>query len=81
MSGMCFSQADKITIEPKVRSHKIYQKLDVLFWAGQTLMLFISCEVGRRNPQYWLIVVMSKLVAFITLGMPMVLTMDPMHNQ
>ena len=36
MSGMCFSQDDKSTTEPKVRSHKVYHKSDVLFGAGQT---------------------------------------------
>lgn len=36
MSGMCFSQADKSKAEPKVRSHKVYQKSDVLFGSGQT---------------------------------------------
>ena len=36
MSGMCFSQTDKSTAEPKVRSHKVYQKSDLLFAAGQT---------------------------------------------
>ena len=36
MSGMCFSQADKIKVEAKVRSHKVYHKSDLLFGAGQT---------------------------------------------
>ncbi|MFQ3190057.1 MAG: CRP/FNR family transcriptional regulator [Paraglaciecola sp.] len=36
MSGMCFSQADKRKAEPKVRSHKIYHKSDLLFGSGQT---------------------------------------------
>lgn len=34
MSGMCFSQTSKA--EPKVRSHRIYHKSDVLFSTGQT---------------------------------------------
>jgi CRP/FNR family transcriptional regulator len=36
MSGMCFSQAYKSKIEPKLRSHKVYHKSDVLFGSGQT---------------------------------------------
>jgi CRP/FNR family transcriptional regulator len=36
MTGMCFSQADKIKAELKVRSHKVYHKSDVLFGTGQT---------------------------------------------
>jgi CRP/FNR family transcriptional regulator len=36
MTGMCFSQADKNKTEPRVRSHKVYQKSDALFVAGQT---------------------------------------------
>jgi CRP/FNR family transcriptional regulator len=36
MSVMCFSQVEKSTAEPKIRSHKVYQKSDVLFGAGQT---------------------------------------------
>jgi CRP/FNR family transcriptional regulator len=36
MSGMCFSQVDKSIVEPKVRSHKVYHKSDVLFGAGHT---------------------------------------------
>jgi CRP/FNR family transcriptional regulator len=36
MSSMCFSQAEKSTTEPKVRSHKVYHKSDVLFGVGQT---------------------------------------------
>jgi len=36
MTDMCFSQVDKNTAEPKVRSHKVYQKSDILFGSGQT---------------------------------------------
>jgi CRP/FNR family transcriptional regulator len=36
MSGMCFSQTEKSKAEPKVRSHKVYQKSDILFGAGET---------------------------------------------
>lgn len=36
MSSMCFSQAEKSKVEPKVRSHKVYHKSDVLFSVGQT---------------------------------------------
>jgi CRP/FNR family transcriptional regulator len=36
MSGMCFSQVDKVKVEAKVRSHKVYHKSDLLFGAGQT---------------------------------------------
>jgi CRP/FNR family transcriptional regulator len=36
MTGMCFSQADKSKAEPKVRSHKVYHKSDILFGTGQT---------------------------------------------
>jgi CRP/FNR family transcriptional regulator len=35
MTGMCFSQADTNKVEPKVRSHKVYQKSDILFRSGQ----------------------------------------------
>jgi CRP/FNR family transcriptional regulator len=33
---MCFKQADKSRAEPKVRSHKVYHKSDVLLGVGQT---------------------------------------------
>lgn len=36
MTGMCFSQDDRVKVEPKVRSHKVYHKSDILFGAGQT---------------------------------------------
>jgi len=36
MSGMCFSQAEKSKAEPKVRSHKVYHKSDLLFGTGET---------------------------------------------
>ncbi|WP_339723241.1 helix-turn-helix domain-containing protein [uncultured Paraglaciecola sp.] len=36
MSGMCFSQGERNNAEPKIRSHKVYQKANVLFSAGQT---------------------------------------------
>jgi CRP/FNR family transcriptional regulator len=33
---MCFSQTEKKRTEPKIRSHKVYHKSDVLFSVGQT---------------------------------------------
>lgn len=36
MSDMCFNQGDYNKVEPKVRSHKVYHKSDVLFATGQT---------------------------------------------
>jgi len=35
MAGMCFSQSDRNKVEPKIRSHKVYQKSNVLFSTGQ----------------------------------------------
>lgn len=36
MSGLCFNQADESILMPKVRSHKVFHKSDILFCAGQT---------------------------------------------
>jgi CRP/FNR family transcriptional regulator len=35
MTDMCFGQDNKSKVEQKVRSHKVYQKSDVLFTTGQ----------------------------------------------
>jgi CRP/FNR family transcriptional regulator len=35
LMGMCFSHADRNKSEPKTRSHKVYQKSNVLFSTGQ----------------------------------------------
>ena len=49
MSGMCFSQIDKNKAEPKVRSHKVYQKSDVLFGAGQTFNAIYILRSGSAK--------------------------------
>lgn len=49
MSGMCFSQDEKIKSEPKVRSHKVYQKSDVLFGAGQTFDAIFILRSGSAK--------------------------------
>ena len=49
MTGMCFSQADKNKVEPKVRSHKVYQKSDVLFGAGQTFSAIYILRSGSAK--------------------------------
>jgi CRP/FNR family transcriptional regulator len=36
MSGLFFNQADESILMPKVRSHKVFHKSDILYYAGQT---------------------------------------------
>ena len=49
MSGMCFSQVDKNKADPKVRSHKVYHKLDVLFGSGQTFNAIYILRSGSAK--------------------------------
>jgi CRP/FNR family transcriptional regulator len=49
MSGMCFSQADKSSAEPKIRSHKVYHKSDLLFAAGQTFSAIYILRSGSAK--------------------------------
>lgn len=49
MSGMCFSQDNGNKVEPKVRSHKVYQKSDVLFTSGQTFDAIFILRSGSAK--------------------------------
>lgn len=49
MIGMCFSQTDKNKAEPKTRSHKVYQKSNVLFSAGQAFDALFVLRSGSAK--------------------------------
>lgn len=49
MSGMCFSQSDNIKVEPKIRSHKVYHKSDLLLSAGQKFEAIFILRSGSAK--------------------------------
>lgn len=49
MSGVCFNSVDKSKVEPKLRSHKVYRKADVLFASGQTFDAIFILRSGSAK--------------------------------
>lgn len=49
MSGMCFGQPDKKQVEPRLRSHKVFQKSNLLFSAGQTFEAIYILRSGSAK--------------------------------